>query len=515
MIAASSPASQLASSDAMLARRSRAGSSFWPTRSPNPQRTVQHPRPRPGADPAGARCRGDEFRLARAARLSSSRMRRGDPRDPLLLQVLPIAAERDRDRRATRPIRSATWRSRAGRGLLHKYEGRALLVATGACAVHCRYCFRRHFPYGEESALQDGWAAALEQLRADTSISEVILSGGDPLSLSDRRLRQLTDALRAVPHIRRLRIHTRYPVVLPGTHRCGLLDWLSDAAAAEGRRHPRQPRQRNRRAVAARLPRARAAAGVTLLNQSVLLAGVNDSVDALAELSEALFDDAGPALLPAPARSGAGCGALRCRGATRTPAARSNSPQGCRAISCRDWCAKCPARRRRRLSCLSDRGLLIEPGDAATIRRTCAACNDLELEELSLAEQSAVPMIVLTRHQDNVEAINSTLRNAGHAVRCNWIRELNDLGDALAQINAHMLVAFVGPDAGRHRQGHGRLQAVRRRRAGADRARPGRRRDHRRGHAAGRTRCRDAEAIRCDCRRSSRASWKRIARRAR
>ena len=135
---------------------------------------------------------------------------------------------------------------RAAPGLLHKYHGRALLVATGACAVHCRYCFRRHFPYGEESALQQGWQPALERLRADPSINEVILSGGDPWSLSDRRLKQLTDALQAIPHIRRLRVHTRYPIVLPERIDCGLLDWLQRRALAESSGHARQPRPGNR-----------------------------------------------------------------------------------------------------------------------------------------------------------------------------------------------------------------------------------------------------------------------------
>lgn len=217
-----------------------------------------------------------------------ARMRHGDPNDPLLLQVLPLAAELEEAQGfVSDPV--GDMERRAAPGLLHKYRGRALLVATGACAVHCRYCFRRHFPYGEESALQRGWQPALERLRADTSIEEVILSGGDPWSLSDRRLKQLTDALHALPNIRRLRIHTRYPIVLPERIDCGLLDWLREVRLQKvvvmHANHAREIDASVRQACA-RL----AGVGVTLLNQSVLLKGVNDSVEALAELSEALFE---------------------------------------------------------------------------------------------------------------------------------------------------------------------------------------------------------------------------------
>lgn len=216
-----------------------------------------------------------------------SRMKRGDPRDPLLLQVLPLAAElQQAGGFSLDPVGDMA--SRAGAGILHKYHGRALLVATGACAVHCRYCFRRHFPYAEESALADGWRDAIDHLRADPSISEIILSGGDPLSLSDRRLKQLTDALQSAAHIRRLRIHTRYPVVLPERVDDGLLQWLSGLPLQKVVViHANHANELDPSVAAA--CRDLAGAGATLLNQAVLLAGVNDSVPALAELSEALF----------------------------------------------------------------------------------------------------------------------------------------------------------------------------------------------------------------------------------
>lgn len=235
--------------------------------------------------PAIAAAQGFALRVPRGY---VARMRRGDPNDPLLLQVLPQAAELQlAEGFVTDPV--GDMESRAAPGLLHKYHGRALLVATGACAIHCRYCFRRHFPYGEESALHQGWQPAVERIRADSTINEVILSGGDPWSLSDRRLKQLTDALQAIPHVRRLRVHTRYPIVLPERIDCGLLDWLSSLRLQKvvvmHANHAREIDESVRQAC-----RRLSSAGVTLLNQSVLLKGVNDRVEALADLSEALFE---------------------------------------------------------------------------------------------------------------------------------------------------------------------------------------------------------------------------------
>ncbi|HEX2493545.1 MAG TPA: EF-P beta-lysylation protein EpmB, partial [Steroidobacter sp.] len=178
--------------------------------------------------------------------------------------------------------------SRAGPGVLHKYHGRALLVATGACAVHCRYCFRRHFPYEQEAALHSGWRSAIDYARADQSITELILSGGDPLSLSDRRLQQLTDALRPLKHVRRLRIHTRYPVVLPERVDCGLIAWLRGLALQKVIVIHANHAQEIDQSVALACSEL-AGAGAVLLNQSVLLRGVNDSPEALIDLSEALF----------------------------------------------------------------------------------------------------------------------------------------------------------------------------------------------------------------------------------
>jgi EF-P beta-lysylation protein EpmB len=223
----------------------------------------------------------------RVPRSFVAKMRRGDPRDPLLMQVLPVAAELTRaDGYTSDPVGDLA--SRASQGVLHKYAGRALLVTTGACAIHCRYCFRRHFPYQDESALTDGWRSAVDYVRNDPTIEEIILSGGDPFSLSDRRLRQLSDALEELPHVRRLRIHTRYPLVLPERIDAGLLSWLSEMRLQKvvviHANHAAELDGTSRNAC-----RELTHAGATLLNQSVLLAGINDDARVLADLSESLF----------------------------------------------------------------------------------------------------------------------------------------------------------------------------------------------------------------------------------
>ena len=216
-----------------------------------------------------------------------ARMRRGDPRDPLLRQVLPLDEE-DRPMPGYGLDAVGDAAARTATGVLQKYRGRALLVATGSCAIHCRYCFRRHFPYGEETATRDGWHDALERIRGDDSIDEVILSGGDPLSLSTSKLAELTDALAAIPHVRRLRIHSRLPVVLPERVDAGLLRWLGTLpwplAVVIHANHANEFDA----GVDAALARLRDT-GATLLNQAVLLHGVNDSVDALADLSERAY----------------------------------------------------------------------------------------------------------------------------------------------------------------------------------------------------------------------------------
>ena len=217
-----------------------------------------------------------------------ARMRVGDPADPLLRQVLALPAETvAQPGFASDPL--AETAARRAPGLLQKYQGRALLVTTAACAVHCRYCFRREYDYAADNADQDAgrWDAALAVLAGDPSVHEVILSGGDPLSLGNARLQGLLQRLEQLPHLRRLRLHTRSPIVLPARVDSGLQRLLAE------RRlpmtvvvHANHPAEIDADVTAAL--RSLRATGVTLLNQSVLLAGVNDSVDALQGLSEAL-----------------------------------------------------------------------------------------------------------------------------------------------------------------------------------------------------------------------------------
>ena len=233
-----------------------------------------------------ARAGGTGFPL-RVPRAYVARMCPGDAADPLLRQVLPLD---DEDRAVPGFSFDAVGdlASREAPGVLHKYQGRALLIATGSCAIHCRYCFRRHFPYAEELAARNGWREAVAAIAADASIHEVLLSGGDPLALATPKLRELTAQLVAIPHLRRLRVHTRLPVVLPQRVDRELLDWLGDlpwpVAFVIHANHAHEIDDTVRAALS-----ALRGSGATLLNQSVLLRGVNDSVPALAALSETLF----------------------------------------------------------------------------------------------------------------------------------------------------------------------------------------------------------------------------------
>jgi EF-P beta-lysylation protein EpmB len=217
----------------------------------------------------------------------AARMRKGDPADPLLRQVLPVGEE------------LAQWpgfvadpvgdlQSVAVPGLLHKYHGRALLIATGACAVNCRYCFRREFPYAEGHTSRNGEAEALAYIAADTSIKEVILSGGDPLVLDDERLAKLVVEIGAIAHVVRLRIHTRLPIVLPARINLRLLQTINSTRLKPVVVVHANHANEFDAEVGYALDSLRGA-GAMLLNQSVLLRGVNDCVDALADLSEKLF----------------------------------------------------------------------------------------------------------------------------------------------------------------------------------------------------------------------------------
>lgn len=236
--------------------------------------------PRPAAGAAG------EFRV-RVPEAFLGRIRAGDPDDPLLRQVFPDPREdAAQPGYSTDPL--AEQQAMAVPGLLQKYPGRALLTLTGACAIHCRYCFRRHFPYAEASPRGARWQAVLDYLRAHPDVEEIILSGGDPLTLADDRLAACVADLETVPHLQRLRLHTRTPVVLPERVTPALLDWLG------GTRfqtlvvvHVNHANELDTPAGTAL--QALRGSGALLLNQAVLLAGVNDSVEALEQLGRALI----------------------------------------------------------------------------------------------------------------------------------------------------------------------------------------------------------------------------------
>ncbi len=217
-----------------------------------------------------------------------ARMEVGNPRDPLLLQVLPQSIE-------DRPVPGFTAdalqedSARQVPGVLQKYAGRVLWITTGACAVHCRYCFRRHYPYSDEPRRLDDWEPALEHLRGDTSLHEVLLSGGDPLMLTDTRLADLLDRIDAIPHVRRVRLHSRLPIVLPDRVTPELIGKLQSLRVQPHMvvhaNHPAEIRN-DCEAALRRLVRG----GIPTLNQAVLLRAINDSADTLAELCERLIN---------------------------------------------------------------------------------------------------------------------------------------------------------------------------------------------------------------------------------
>ncbi len=216
-----------------------------------------------------------------------ARMHRGDPHDPLLLQVLPQNAELSSAPGYSRdPLGEAAANRHSG--LLHKYQGRVLLIATQSCAIHCRYCFRRHFPYADNRPGRAQWQETFDYIADDPTIREVILSGGDPLAVSNTYLEWMLDSLRAIPHVERLRIHTRLPIMLPARVDGALVQMLGKGPQQVVMVIHANHANEFDPEVDAACARLRAA-GVQLLNQSVLLAGINDNVNALAELSERLL----------------------------------------------------------------------------------------------------------------------------------------------------------------------------------------------------------------------------------
>ena len=217
-----------------------------------------------------------------------ARMEKGNPNDPLLLQVLPLLKETEYHpgfchdpvgESAKNPIP----------GLLHKYHGRVLLTVAAGCAIHCRYCFRRHFPYEDNVPGTTGWQRALDYINNDPSIEEVIFSGGDPLMLKDKPLSTLVNRLEAIKHLKRLRIHTRLPIVIPGRITNSLISCLNETRLQSvivlHANHPNEIDHSVTHALEKFQP-----TNITLFNQSVLLKNINDQADCLEKLSHALFE---------------------------------------------------------------------------------------------------------------------------------------------------------------------------------------------------------------------------------
>jgi len=217
-----------------------------------------------------------------------ARIKKNDPDDPLLLQFLPLGFELEEHPFFSKdPLKELNFNP--VNGLLHKYHGRVLLTLTSVCAINCRFCFRRHFPYEKNNPGTAGWEKTLEYIAKDSSISEVILSGGDPLVANDHLLDQFTKKLCAIRHIKRLRIHSRLPIVLPERICDELLAWIKDlplkVILVTHTNHPNEINHEVTHAID-KLKNI----NVTLLNQSVLLKNVNDNAQTLIELSEKLFE---------------------------------------------------------------------------------------------------------------------------------------------------------------------------------------------------------------------------------
>jgi EF-P beta-lysylation protein EpmB len=222
----------------------------------------------------------------RVPRPFAARMTKGDRNDPLFKQVFTSVREFDLAPGYTSdPLQE---QDNPQPGLLHKYRSRVLLIVRGGCAVNCRYCFRRHFPYGENHLSKREWLATLDYIRGDKHIDEVIYSGGDPLMAKDDFLAWLSAQIEQIPHIKRLRIHTRLPVVIPSRITPELLDWFTTSRLqAIMVLHVNHAQEVDASLIKALQGLKKA--GVTLLNQAVLLKGINDTPDSQIDLNEALF----------------------------------------------------------------------------------------------------------------------------------------------------------------------------------------------------------------------------------
>ena len=223
----------------------------------------------------------------RVPRSFAARMQKGDANDPLFLQVFPRQQEFNQAQGfTTDPLQE---QNNQQVGILHKYQSRLLLIVRGGCAVNCRYCFRRHFPYGENHLNKAQWQQALTYIENNPQLDEVIYSGGDPLMAKDDFLAWLTEQVAAIKHIKRIRIHTRLPVVIPSRVTSELIQWFSQTRLKPVMvlhiNHGNEINQSLRNAIQ-KLKQA----GVTLLNQAVLLKDINDTADAQIALNEKVFE---------------------------------------------------------------------------------------------------------------------------------------------------------------------------------------------------------------------------------
>lgn len=217
-----------------------------------------------------------------------NKMKKGDPNDPLLKQILPIKEEELSHPGFTEdPLEEM--HANPVPGLIHKYHNRALIIGAQACAINCRYCFRRHFPYQENRLTRPQLADICTYIQQHDELDEIILSGGDPLVNNDQQLKKIILSIAEIPHIKRLRIHTRLPVVIPSRINKDLLQWLTECPTpitfVLHINHPNEIDQTLTNAV-----QHLKQAGSVILNQSVLMKGINDSLETLLELSNALFD---------------------------------------------------------------------------------------------------------------------------------------------------------------------------------------------------------------------------------
>jgi EF-P beta-lysylation protein EpmB len=217
-----------------------------------------------------------------------ARIRHGDPQDPLLTQVLPVQQELDTvEGFDDDPLDEAAHNPHPG--IVHKYRNRLLLIVSPACAINCRYCFRRHFPYQQQRQNRQQWQSALDYIRQHRELNEIIYSGGDPLAANDKFLGWLTEQISQISHIKRLRVHSRLPIVIPSRIDDELLQWMTASRLQPTLvvhiNHPNEIDD----AVEAGLHRLQENR-IRVFNQSVLLKGVNDCAETLAALSERLYD---------------------------------------------------------------------------------------------------------------------------------------------------------------------------------------------------------------------------------